>query len=501
MTAAYEPPDDLTVGDLGRLGDELGAGGQARVYDLPRLTLPDVPGSLVYKEYRPGRAPAHGMRKVIALRSRLRADQAMLTRLDDTTAWPVRQVVDQDGAVLGLVLRRIPDEFLHDLRLPSGKTAHNRPREVQFLFIPPDRALQSGLPTPTPAERLAICRDFAAALAFLHDKLNVAFGDLNARNAVFRLDTEPTVMFVDCDAVRVRGDIAGSPQLNAPDWEPPEGADVLSMVTDRYKLGLFVLRCLTPGAGCSINRDPDEARGVLDTAGLDLLTKAVRGTPAERPSAEEWHRYLRRALGEAIEPPKIDVLEFDRTMVAAGEPLTVRWSATEADTLTVSGVGVDDVEVSGSAGSGTITVHPARTGRLVVTATNQLGVDRRVTGPVAVYDVPSFADFPVPMPTLPMPNLLALDLPDVGRSLPSFPTSQPVAVPPMASVVDALADPTVLTPPEPAGLAGPSPAFGTGLSAVPFADSTHLFPHPVPAQPDLTAYLFPDPPTDQEATS
>lgn len=501
MTTAYQPPDDLTVGDLGRLGEELGAGGQARVYDLPKLTLPDVPGSLVYKEYRPGRAPVHGMRKVIALRSRLRTDPARLARLDDTTAWPVRQVVDDDGALLGLVLRRIPDEFLHDLRLPSGRTAHDRPREVQFLFIPPDRALQSGLPTPTPDERLAICRDFAAGLAFLHDKLNVAFGDLNARNAVFRLGTEPTVMFVDCDAVRVVGDIAGSPQLNAPDWEPPEGADVLSIATDRYKLGLFVLRCLTPGAGCSINRDPDQARGVLDTTGLDMLTRAVRGAPAQRPSAEEWHRYLRRALGEANDPPRIGVLEFDRTMVAAGEPLTVRWSATEADTLTVSGVGIDDVEVSGAAGSGTIAVNPARTGRLVVTATNQLGVDRRVTGPVAVYDVPSFADLPVPMPVLPMPNLLALDLPDVGRSLPSFPTSQPVAVPPMASVVDALADPTVLTPPEPTGLAAPPPVFGAGTSAVPFADTTHLFPDRSAGPPDLTALLYPDPPTGEEATS
>lgn len=474
MTAADAPPPDLTVADLRGIGDELGSGGQARVFELPRLRLPDVSGSLVYKEYRPGLAPATSMRKVIALRSRLRAEPAKLATLDDATAWPVRQVVDEHGALLGLVLRRIPDEFLHDQRLPSGKIARNKPREVQFLFIPPDRALQGGHPTPTPAERLTICRDFAAVLAFLHDELNVAFGDINAKNAVFRLGTEPTVMFVDCDAVRVVGEIAASPQLNAPDWDPPEGAEVLSKVTDRYKLGLFVLRCLTPGSFSSINRDPNQARGVLDTAGLALLTSAVRGAPAERPSAEQWHRYLRRALGEAIDPPRLDLLELDRTMVAAGEPLRLRWSATEADSVTVSGVGVDEVSVPGSAGSGTITLHPARTGRLVVTVANQLGVDRRVTGPVAVYDVPSFADFPVPMPTLPMPNLLALDLPDVGRSLPSFPTSQPVPVPPMASVVDAMADPTTAAPPAPLPLAGPPPAFGTGPSAVPFDLAGHF---------------------------
>ncbi|GAB3430860.1 hypothetical protein [Actinophytocola sediminis] len=476
----------LTVGQLGGLGDELGAGGQARVFELPALQLSDVPGSLVYKQYRPGRAPGNGMGRIIDLRTRLRADPAALATLDNATAWPVRQVVDEDDALLGVVLRRIPDEFLHDLRLPSGKIARNRPREVQFLFIPPDRALQGRLPTPTPTERLTICRDFAATLAFLHNTLNVVFGDINARNAVFRLVAEPTVMFVDCDAVRVVSEIAASPQLNAPDWDPPRDADVLSKASDLYKLGLFVLRCLTPGEGCSINRDPNGARGVLDIAGLDLLAAAVGGVAQNRPSAEEWHRYLRRALGESLAPPQLEQLELDRTIVAAGEPLTVRWSATEADTVTVSGVGIQDVSTSGAAGSGTLTVHPARTGRLVVTVVNNLGVDRRETGPVAVYDVPSFADFPVPMPTLPMPNLLALDLPDVGRSLPSFPTSQPVAVPPMASVVDVMADPTVIVPPEPVRLAGPPPAFGTGRSAAPI---------------DLTQHFFAQPATDPEGDS
>lgn len=484
MTGAQQPPPDLTVGDLGGLGAELGEGGQAKVFELPRLQLPDVPGSLVYKQYRPGLAPATSMRKVIAMRARLRAEPAKLATLDDATAWPVRQVVDEHGALLGLVLRRIPDDFMHDLRLPSGKVLENRPREVQFLFIPPDRALQGNLPTPTPTERLTICRDFAAALAFLHGELNVAFGDINARNAVFRLGADPTVMFVDCDAVRVVGEIAASPQLNAPDWEPLVDPEVLSVATDRYKLGLFVLRCLTPGAGCSINRDPNVARGVLDTTGLALLTSALLGEPGERPSAEQWHRYLRRALGEANDPPRLEVLELDRTIVAAGEPLTLRWSATEADTVTVSGVGIADVSVSGATGSGTITVHPARTGRLVVTVVNQLGVDRRETEPIAVYDVPSFAEFPVPMPTLPMPNLLALDLPDVGRSLPAFPTSQPVAVPPMASVVDAMADPTTIIPPEPVRLATPPPVFGTGPSALPINLTRHFFTDPATDQTD-----------------
>ena len=50
----------------------------------------------------------------------------------------------------------------------------------------------------------------------------------------------------DCDTVRVRGDMAAAPQLDAPDRDPPEGGSVLSQDTDCYKPGWFALRCPTP---------------------------------------------------------------------------------------------------------------------------------------------------------------------------------------------------------------------------------------------------------------
>jgi hypothetical protein len=474
VTAAGPPDVTLPLGALGKLGAKLGSGGQAHIHDAPRLSLPDVAGPLVYKQYKPGKAPQHGMGKIINLRSRLVADPAKLRRLDASTTWPVRQVADGDGTLLGLVLRRIPDSFMHDLRLPSG-AVETKPREVQFLFIAPDLAVRLGTPTPTPAERLAICRDFAATLAFLHGELGVAFGDINARNAVFRLGADPTVMFVDCDAVRVVGDVA--PQLNAPDWDPPEGSDVLTRATDLYKLGLFVLRCLTPDRNSSINRDPDQARGVLDVPGLKLLSAALRGDPAGRPSAEEWHRYLRRALGESLAPPTLERVDLDRTIVAAGEPLTISWSAEEATTVEATGPGVPGTSVPGAAGTGTIVLHPARTGRITVTARNQLGVATVLTEPVAVFDVPSFHDLPVPMPTLQLPRLAPAQLPAVGRLLPEFPRGAPVPLPPMAHAVDAWAAPATPVAPEPVALPAPPPSFGTGPSAVPL-DLTAFFADP-----------------------
>ncbi len=467
------PPDaDLPLGALGKLGAKLGSGGQAHIYDAPRLSLPDVPGPLVYKQYKPGKAPPQGMGKIINLRSRLlAADPAKAGRLDASTTWPVRQVVDRDGTLLGLILRRIPDSFMHNLRLPSG-AVETKPREVQFLFIAPDLAVRLGTPTPTPDERLTICRDFAATLAFLHGELSVTFGDINARNAVFRLGADPTVMFVDCDAVRRVGEVA--PQLNAPDWDPPEGSEVLTRATDLYKLGLFVLRCLTPDRNSSVNRDPNQARGVLDVHGLQLLTTALRGDPADRPSAEEWHRYLRRALGEALAPPTLERVDLDRTIVAAGEPLTITWSAAEATTVEATGPGVPGTSVPGAAGTGTIVLHPARTGRITVTARNQLGEATVLTDPVAVFDVPSFHDLPVPMPQLDLPRLSPPHLPPVGRVLPEFPRGAPVPLPPMANAVDAWAAPDSPAPPDPVALPAPPPLFGTGRSAVPL-DLTAFF--------------------------
>ncbi|MET0414811.1 MAG: hypothetical protein ABW022_02170, partial [Actinoplanes sp.] len=288
-------------------------------------------------------------------------------------------------------------------------------------------------------------------------------------NELFRLDREPAVMLVDCDAVRPHGVVTGGLQLNAPDWEPP-GRSTLNRATDLYKLGLFVLRCLLPpGPQTSTRLDP--APGLLNDQGMALLTRALSDEPADRPDAGEWLRYLSLTLGRPLDPPVLSAVTLDRTLVAADEPVTVRWAATDAVTIEVAAAGVDTVTIDGRSGGGTIPIRPVRTGRLTVTARNPLGEDTRETPPVFVFDLPSWTDVPVPLPRLdPLPT--------------TFPSLDDVRVV-MASGIPAVD----LPPPPLTGVTGPA--------APPATYHPLPFPQPVPPDPDLgltDLFLPPVPP-------
>ncbi|GGP44793.1 hypothetical protein [Saccharothrix coeruleofusca] len=281
------------LGEVGPLGELLGEGGQAKVYRAPAAALPDVPGPLVYKQYKAGHAPPHGLAAVVA--RRLRMDEPTRRRLDRTAAWPVR-AVEEAGQVRGVLVPLIPDDYFEDRVKPSGARARTL-REVQHLFIDPARAARLGMPAPTAAERVLVCRDLASAVHLLH-RNDLVIGDLNPKNAVFRLTDRPCVMLVDCDSIRIKGAAAVVRQLNAPDWEPPER--VLSQASDRYKFGLFVLRCLSPGPFASIARDPSRLDAVLPGEGPRLLRDALGPTPERRPTAQEWGRYFDSVLTEAV---------------------------------------------------------------------------------------------------------------------------------------------------------------------------------------------------------
>lgn len=456
------PVAEIGVGDLGVIGQELGSGGQAVVHDMPDLELPGEPAALVYKRYKPGMGTSRsGLAQLIGARHRLPV--ALRDRLDSVTAWPLAAVVDGTDAV-GVVLPRIPDGFFQDVVLPSG-TSKTIVREVQHLFVPQPVNDRIGMPTPDEQQRLRICRDLADTLAFLHSAdLEISFGDLNAMNELFRLDAEPMMMLVDCDAARPRGSMAAQP--NTPDWVPPDPQERLSRLSDCYKLALFILRCLTPGPQASTRTDPDAAAGVLDATGIDMLRKAIHGLPTERPTAVQWFDHLSRALGEPVDPPELHDVLPDSKLVVAGQPLTVRWTAQNAQFIEFLAADADPVIVDGRAGSGVATLFPVRTGRIQVIARNRLGESTAASPPVMVANTPGWVDLPVPVPAWSTPDREALALPGLTAVLPSLPAVGAVGRPPALRNVEVwqAPDPSRTGP---ASVNGPPPIFdveATGLA-------------------------------------
>jgi hypothetical protein len=136
----------------------------------------------------------------------------------------------------------------------------------------------------------------ALALGFLHRR-DVCFGDISFRNVLICLQDDPCVRLVDCDAIRLRGQAPVVEQAHTPDWVPPEGSRTQSETTDRYKLGLFVLRALVPQGLSAQNVDPSWADGSLDPEGRQLLRQALQPDPrVPRTSAKQWYGYFRVAV-------------------------------------------------------------------------------------------------------------------------------------------------------------------------------------------------------------
>ncbi|MEZ5141975.1 MAG: hypothetical protein R2726_05565 [Acidimicrobiales bacterium] len=303
MTGAAAPdataaaPTRLSAVRL-QVGPSVGAGAQGSIHhvtgDLPAFGFP-----LIFKRFAP-KTPVSGttLEQLARYRAGLSADEHRA--LDAFTVWPCA-VVEDGGRVIGYLMQEIPDRFLQIIEATTG--SERIPREIQHLFVADALAVRNLGEAPNRVERLLLARSMAFGLGFLH-RQGFVYGDLSYKNAVYTLRPTPQIMLLDCDAVRREGQGAAVAQLNSPGWSPPEGGPQTKL-TDRYKLGLFVLRCLTPGVNAQ-NRAPDKAAAVLDAAGLALLQRALGDDPEARPSGGDWVAYLDGVLARTVAPDRRD---------------------------------------------------------------------------------------------------------------------------------------------------------------------------------------------------
>jgi hypothetical protein len=293
------------------LGPKIGSGAQGQLFRVEDVRVPDrssLPDTLVFKEFHAStKVSGAGLEALARFRAEL--DEHDREVIDAMTVWPCAVVTDGSNRPCGYVMRSIPSEYFQHIETTGG--AEHIPREIQQLFVPEAIARKNFGETANGVERLALAREMAFILGFLH-KRDLVYGDLSYKNAVFRLRPHPGVIIMDCDAIRKVGETAGVAQLHSPGWKPPEGGPQ-TKGTDRYKLGLFVLRCVTPGVNAQ-NRDPAKAVGHLDAEGLSLLRRALDDDPDRRTTGKQWVQYfnariaaaggIRRRTGRPVEPKR-----------------------------------------------------------------------------------------------------------------------------------------------------------------------------------------------------
>lgn len=290
--------------ELGERRD-LAKGGMAYVYDLPEYWVEEQPGlPLVYKRYKkPVRpVPIFGLESLVKMRDEWHPDQRRA--IDRSFNWMVRVVTDGSGGASGVILPRLNDSFFVDLRNSYGEVRH-MPAEGQFLAAGCDYCRQKQLIYPTFDQRMALCVSLVKGMGLLH-RAEVVYGDLSFRNFLYRLNPTPAVMFVDTDAMRPKGaSSAFKLQPHTPDWEPPEalaarrcgddiGFAVQNLSTDRYKLGLAILRILVDAPRAAEKRDPTLVKGMLPRHLYQLLEQSLNARPADRPTAKTWYEEFHR---------------------------------------------------------------------------------------------------------------------------------------------------------------------------------------------------------------
>jgi uncharacterized protein YegL len=289
----------LQKADLGTL-TSLGIGGFGEVFRVDESRLPGDMTPLAYMEF----ATDHGVRAHMAeaaVSFRAGLSPADRAELDRYTAWPKALVADPAGEVCGLLMPLVQQDYLCEV--PDSRTGSitSRPCELQWLTAPESArvAARVNLPEISQQDRIALLAQLTYIIAWLHRR-GWVYGDLSLRSAVFALNP-PRLLLLDCDGAAALSD-PNRRQGSSPSWEPPElriagleeGPHRLLQdgSTDVYKLGLAILRCLTPGRGASTTRDASRLGHVLDDQGISLVADALSVDPASRPAARDLYLYL-----------------------------------------------------------------------------------------------------------------------------------------------------------------------------------------------------------------
>ncbi|SMH32614.1 hypothetical protein SAMN06295885_0763 [Rathayibacter oskolensis] len=392
---------------LGRT-TRLGRGGAATVFAVPDYTVRDFPGALAFKRFTalPEPSLVDHLDTVASFRMGLGPDERR--RLDALTSWPLRLVTDGTDRVCGILLPQAQRQFFYTVADRTlNSFGDSRPSELQHLFGPWEDAREQGVSCPPKDDtttRLALVLSVCATFAVL-ERHGIVFGDVSSGNILYSLDPVPRTLLIDCDAVAITGTRTSAIQGVTPGFTPPEGSGTADVYTDRYKLGLLILRSLAPAlVQGHFVRAPSNVRPLLsdrlDEPGLRMLEDALSEDREARPSAGEWFTHLHALLSERTSPPVIDSVELDHPIVVEGAELVLQVRSRGALTLRIDCPGGEVIE-SAASGGDTVRFTAMQSGAVRVLAANHFGQASDDTRSVRVLPVPTPTYVPLPTPVLP----------------------------------------------------------------------------------------------------
>lgn len=411
--------------DLGPL-KELAEGGYGKVYHAKQYRLPGDSSEIAFKEFTTNvDEQAQAAENAVSFRDLLSpADRA---DLDRCTVWP-RAVVKERGTVVGLLMPLIGQEFFFEATDQATGVTTSKLRELQWLIATPAQLTANGAQDVDETDRLVLLAQLAYDIARLH-KQDWVYGDLSFKNAAFAI-SPPRMILLDCDGAADLHNLRRK-QSHSIGWEPPECAqlNMQDKATDVYKVGLAILRCLSPGKGAATMRDPKRLTGRLDAAGVALITRAVDQDPAKRPTAKELFAYLRGFVGPRIVPPKVVAARLAAPLRVRGMDAQVEWEIENVSEVTIRVGSSAPMIVPVLGGGPQLHVFPAReSGPVTIEAENRYGAVRVDLGELMLYEIPPFdpKSFTGTLPRLAVPPLDAFTLDALAPALATVPR---VAVP------------------------------------------------------------------------
>ncbi|TYB38309.1 hypothetical protein FXF50_11745 [Micromonospora sp. AP08] len=370
-------------------------GAVGELFHIPRPVSGLPGGKLVYKRVKDvldsgvdRRRVLAQMRAVVELRDRMTPEER--AAIDEVTVWPLAMVAEKRQDT-GVVIPLIADEFF------LAATPPDRPLfEIGFLCVSPNYFTKRGIDpavTGTDVMRLALAMRLAYAIEVVH-RHPVVFGDLHLKNAVATTRPVAQVLLMDCDGI-ARLDNQNRLQLHGIGFQPPEiraGQQKLQdQETDVYKLGLCIVKMLSPGAGATQASDPAKtAPGLLDAEGVDMLRRAVGTVRADRPKAWELTEYLVRRVRSMIQMPEILSAELSQRVVLRGASLFVRWRQRHGTEVRIYGAnGFTIAGIDPTRHHDGYAIQPPTGGPIDVEVWNEHGPVRVRAGEFDYYELPS----------------------------------------------------------------------------------------------------------------